>query len=511
MRLVLAIAFLVACDRPREPAAIAPQAMTAERPRVDDLIEKFQCNRCHDVPNTEPAGRDKHCVRCHQQIHAGTFDAKPDTLARWRDHIQSLRDVPSLIAATRLQRAWVKEFLLRPHDVRPGSIAQMPRLAISDVEADRFAAFLVPSESASVAFDPTLVAQGEQLYRRFACARCHRFTGASADDAKLHAAAKLTDEMRRRSREVETLAVAWTLAPDLRFARARLQPGSLAAWIEKPGGAMPAIAGVGPAEARALAAFIATTPLAAVSKPVASQRLPVLARRVPWAEVSAKVFHDTCWHCHAVPDFARGDGGPGNSGGFGFAPRGLDVSSYTGISGGAFGPDGERRSIFERIFDASPALRGTELFDASPAFHGNEVLGAALRGTELFDASPAFHANEVLDASPALRGTELFDASPAFHGNEVLDASPALRGTELFDASPAFHGNEVLDASPSRPPLRGNEVFDTPRVVAHLMARHVEASGGSVDGIRGMPLGLPALSLEQIQLVESWIVQGRPQ
>jgi hypothetical protein len=177
----------------------------------------------------------------------------------------------------------------------------------------------------------------------------------------------------------------------------------IAAWIEHPGGAMPAIAGIGPREAEALAAFVTHTPIAPPPKREVPARLPVLTSEVSWAEVSGKVFHDTCWHCHAVPDFAHGDGGPGNSGGFGFAPRGLDLSSYTGISEGSFDRDGERRSVFERLPD------------------------------------------------------------------------------------------------------------HTPRVVAHLMARYVEAAGGSVDGIRGMPLGLPPLTLEQIQLVESWIVQGRPQ
>ncbi len=28
------------------------------------------------------------------------------------------------------------------------------------------------------------------------------------------------------------------------------------------------------------------------------------------------------------------------------------------------------------------------------------------------------------------------------------------------------------------------------------------------EGVRGMPLGLPPMSMEQIQLVESWIAQG---
>jgi len=416
----LAIALLIAaCDRPPSPPSVAPpvDAPLTISSSARTLVEKFECTRCHDVPGVEPAVRDKHCFRCHQQIHAGTFaldqgPLEPATLDRWRGHIQSMRSAPSLVAATRLRRAWVTQFLLHPHDVRPGSIAQMPRLAITDAEAAQLAAALVPIETSEPSPDeapatsepaPDEVARGEALFRQLACGRCHRFTGASVDDPARHAAARLTDPQRRVGSEVEQQAIAWTLAPDLRFARERVQPGQLAAWIERPGGAMPVIAGVGPREAAALAAYIATTPLAPATKPPVPTRLPVLEREVTYAEVSTKVFREVCWHCHAVPDFARGDGGPGNSGGFGFRPRGLDLSSFTGLAEGSFDDTGERRSIFAKLPDG------------------------------------------------------------------------------------------------------------TPRVVAHLMARHVEAVGGSVDGIRGMPLGLPPLSLAQIQLVESWVAQGRPQ
>ena len=52
-------------------------------------------------------------------------------------------------------------------------------------------------------------------------------------------------------------------------------------------------------------------------------------------EVEARVFRRVCWHCHSDPDFARGDGGPGNHGGFGFDARGIDLSSYEGVLSGA--------------------------------------------------------------------------------------------------------------------------------------------------------------------------------
>ena len=48
-----------------------------------------------------------------------------------------------------------------------------------------------------------------------------------------------------------------------------------------------------------------------------------------------------------------------------------------------------------------------------------------------------------------------------------------------------------------------------PRIVRHMMARHSEVAGTPVEGVIGMPLGFPPMSLEQIQLVETWIVQGR--
>ena len=50
----------------------------------------------------------------------------------------------------------------------------------------------------------------------------------------------------------------------------------------------------------------------------------------------------------------------------------------------------------------------------------------------------------------------------------------------------------------------------TPRIVAALMARRGEQQGRINPAVRGMPLGLPALSLQDIQLLDTWIQQGRP-
>ena len=48
-----------------------------------------------------------------------------------------------------------------------------------------------------------------------------------------------------------------------------------------------------------------------------------------------------------------------------------------------------------------------------------------------------------------------------------------------------------------------------PRLVRALMARSDEENGAPTAAVRGMPLGYEPLSAEDIQLVDSWIAQGR--
>lgn len=79
-------------------------------------------------------------------------------------------------------------------------------------------------------------------------------------------------------------------------------------------------------QARQIAAYILSAPLDPALAMAIPVRLPVLARRIGFAEVNERVFRRSCWHCHSSPDYALGDGGPGNTGGFGFRPRGLPAS-----------------------------------------------------------------------------------------------------------------------------------------------------------------------------------------
>jgi hypothetical protein len=178
------------------------------------------------------------------------------------------------------------------------------------------------------------------------------------------------------------------------------------AWIQdpnamKPDTVMPRVT-LTEAEIRDLAGFIHDVEVTPPARKPSVTRLPILTRKVTFKEVDERVFHRTCWHCHSEPDYAIGDGGPGNSGGLGFKPRGLNLSDYKGVAAGFIDEKGERTSVFTK------------------------------------------------------------------------------------------------DAS------------GTPRLVLAMLARHDEENGAETGPVRGMPLGYDPLPLEDIQLVESWIAQGRP-
>jgi cytochrome c2 len=340
-------------------------------------------------------------VQCHREIRAGTFDAPPAALARWRSHVRSLLVVPSLQSAgARLRRDWVAAFLQRPHDVRPHLPATMPRLALDAGQAAVLAERLVPSEQLELDLSRADPEAGARLYVELRCARCHHFSG-----APLPATHGGPAELGVPERELESDAIA--LAPDLALARARVQPGRLIAWLRAPAALAPGTLmpshGLDESRARDVAAFLISAPLQATMPAPPFARLAPLEREVSWDEVSARVFRKVCWHCHSAPHLARGDGGPGNTGGFGFAARGLDLSSYEGLASGSLGDDGQRRSVF----------------------------------------------------------------------------APLPNGT--------------------------------PRLLAHLLARaNEERDPNAVGAVRGMPLGLPALPATDIQLIETWIAQGRP-
>lgn len=406
--LIAAVALLGCPSKPKpdpssdagaEPKAANVAAKdTFDVARGKELVLTYQCNRCHDGTG-HPATEDgKHCVHCHTNIMEGRFDAPAATLARWKPRVKELADAPSLTAiGKRYERSWIERYLLQPSDLRPHLHQTMPRLALSQADARDVSAYLVGEQGLAPATDSSGadMGKGRQLLETKGCGSCHVFTGVAALPSSSPPAM-----------EPKAFERGHRLAPDLRVARERMTAARMIAWLEdpkavKPDSAMPNIA-LTPAEARDIAAYVLGVELTAPPARPKVARLPVLERKVTFKEVDEKVFHRTCWHCHSEPDYAIGDGGPGNSGGFGFKPRGLNLSDYSGIAAGYLDEKGERASVFAKDDEG------------------------------------------------------------------------------------------------------------VPRIVRAMLARHDEENGAETGPVRGMPLGYEPIALEDIQLVETWVAQGRP-
>lgn len=385
----LAVSAIACKKRPVAPkpalVVLGKDAYTqAQRDEGRALAKTFECARCHSAKDKlEPVELARDCVGCHRQIIEGTFDAPKATLEQW--HIRNLTIAPHLEGIdARIRAQWFVSYMLKPHDLRPRLGAMMPRFEINEAQAWALAAhFNLPKQArpSTHTGDPS---RGPALITRYGCMRCH-------GDA-------VTSPVR-------TTDPTLSLAPSFGDVRQRMPQGALEQWIQDPKKLHPRtrmpMLGVPANDARDLAAYLSSAQLWAPSpKPPAFVRLPVLTRQVNYQEVHDAAFGVLCMHCHSDPDFNEGDGGPGNTGGFGFVPMGLDLSSEQGALWGVESAAGTEYSIIEPIDEQG-----------------------------------------------------------------------------------------------------------TPRVVRHLLARHEEQSGRIVKGVRGMPMGHPALSAQQIQLIETWARQ----
>ncbi len=389
-------------DAGRVEPSPPPHAHVPSAKEGRDLLDKLECNRCHAGTGQAEVAQAKHCYSCHVDIAVGKAPkSSPDApapskavLAKWKPRVEHLRFVPSLSGAgTILRPRWIESYLVKPFDLRPGLHGDMPRLPLAEPEARSIAAYFAERAGGAEAEAPFLagdIERGRGYFSTKGCSGCHTFTGARTASPP---AVTPRDGPDR------------ALAPDLRYARDRVRTDRLVDWILDPRSIKPDAAMLPQKltreEATDLAAFVVRAPLDDPPARAKLARLPVLERPVTYDEVAEKVLHKICWHCHSQPDFARGDGGPGNTGGFGFEGRKLDLSSYESIAGGYLDAGGKRRSVF------------------APAPNGEPMLLSVL-----------------------------------------------------------------LER-----------------------AREVE---GTMSPVRGMPLGLPPLSPEDVQIVETWIAQGHP-
>ncbi|MEZ4474485.1 MAG: hypothetical protein R3F60_27590 [bacterium] len=289
---------------------------------------RFECVRCHEAPDLAAAPPDKQCVGCHQRILAGTFEAEADLLQRWQRRLTSLNHAPDLRGARRLRRSWIASYLLRPFDVRPELPATMPRLALTPADAEALAAWLAPPDADGTP-PPGDATRGALRFMQLGCLACHLFTGATLPDVALAGPIPFppAEVIRGRPR-----------APDLTWTRDRMTPAAAIAWLQDPTAFVPdspmAAYRANDEDARDLVAFLFQARLLQPPPPPIPATPAPLDRPVRWPEVEERVFKHVCWHCHSDPAYALGDGGPGNTGGFGFAPRRLNLASATGVASG---------------------------------------------------------------------------------------------------------------------------------------------------------------------------------
>lgn len=383
----LALAAVVGCTE--RVQSFGELGVSGNPLRGQQLVEHFECNRCHQ-PRMTVDGRN--CLSCHDAIGQGrsvALPGRPDRgdLESWARRIQHYREVPSLHATGKLlRRDWIARFLLAPHDLRPRLSETMPRLPMSERDARDVAAYLAAAERAEPFFADRAIAdwtkplgpnlpvgdrdRGRALFADKGCNACHLYSGAT------EGVTVTADRLEERS---------LLLAVDLRHTRDRFQAKRLVAWILAPrhhkvDAVMPEL-GLTYQQARDLAAFIMDEPLAEVDGGAKVERLPLLSRTVTFDEVNDALFSRTCVHCHDDADLGvLGDGGPGNVGGFGFGAKGLSFASYEAIHAGWVDERGERRSVFERTDDGTPRLVKVLLLrrDEEAGLHGSEMRGMPL-------------------------------------------------------------------------------------------------------------------------------------
>jgi mono/diheme cytochrome c family protein len=429
LALPLAALVLLAAAPPPPAAPGDVENPRRMRARGAALVQRFECGRCHQSGPIPVEDTDRHCVACHRRVDPppslidplepldplnpfgplGSLGRRPRP-GRLEGNVTHLRELPSLDVAGRLRASWIATFLQRPHDLRRGMGETMPRLSITPAEANAIAHHLTRgTEPPSAEVAPGDVERGLDVLEAKGCGTCHAFTGAPRllvaralpPDAK---GAPLVDGVR--------LVRGMSLAPDLRFTRDRTTRAHVQRVLEgfdREGRVMPHIP-LTVDEMNDVVAALFDAKLTAPRIVLPPERLRPLERRVSFEEVRARVLTKTCIHCHADDSLSLGVGGPGNSGGFGYAGTGLVLTGYARVLAGSPRPvdgDATRKSVFRLVDDG---------------------------------------------------------------------------------------------------PLRG-----VPLLVAQLRARQIEEAGGVVDGVVGMPLGLPAVTQEELQLVETWVAQGRPQ
>lgn len=304
---------------------------------------------------------------CHQAIFRGELDRKYSFLKtrKWKRDIQHLVAAPSLHRVSeRLSKEWTREYLKAPKVIRPALGASMPRLPLADSEIEQILEFLwkdaqvgTPNsatdkkreESATVlklsgvdhAAEITRSVKTGSLLVSKGCTECHVIDQQSAP--------KFVAWNDWSSRPITQ-----RLAPNLTLTSARMSDAQIRQWLIDPqsvlpGTVMPNLNLTQHEIERLIEELHAINMSTPRSMPLSE--ISPTTRRVTFREVSKRVFKKMCWHCHSDPKGNNGDGGPGNTGGFGYRGAGLDLGTYQGVVRGSIDKSNTRRSILESAPD----------------------------------------------------------------------------------------------------------------------------------------------------------------
>lgn len=321
--------------------ALLPAAASAQDGRR--AVQRYGCASCHQIEGVRASARTS-CVGCHQRVVA-----QPRSGLGRAPHVEHYLHAPDLRFITRrLREDYLVRFLQDPHDVRPRLEETMPRLPVTEEDARLIVQFLrssappvtVPSSPAPSRAN---LQRGREVFDRAACATCHEMGNV------------------RFGIEIPAVALAGMgrpafEAPNLRFARERLDPDVALQWILEPRALDPNTQMPHPELSRedaiAVRDFIFLGEVGAPVRPPAppaAASLGSAGRRVRFADVR-RIFQRSCIHCHAHTSTE------GSASALGFAPSSLDLSSVEGVRAGTQLPDGTRRSVLEPDASGVPPL-----------------------------------------------------------------------------------------------------------------------------------------------------------
>lgn len=306
-------------------------------------VERYGCASCHRIEGVR-ASRGASCVGCHERIVAQARSGMGRA-----PRVEHYVHAPDLRMITRrLRDDYLVGFLQDPHDVRPRLEETMPRLPVSEEDARLIVQFLRGSAGeVSVPTSPAPrranVRRGREVFDRAACATCHEMGNV---DFAIRIPTIALAGMGRPAYE----------APNLRFARDRLDPDVALAWILDPRSLDPNTQMPHPELSRedaiAVRDFVFLGELGRPVRPPAPPTyadLRPVSRRVRFADVR-RIFNRSCIHCHAHTS------GHATASAFGFEPSSLDLSSIEGVRAGTERADGTRRSILEPDASGVPPL-----------------------------------------------------------------------------------------------------------------------------------------------------------